>query len=161
MIAATIVENRATRSILFLSLALNLFFAGVAGALFVRHYVAAPAVTAAPDRSPAARIERLAATLPAKDAEVLRAQFVARARAVEAARDEYRRLLDATRPILRTEPFDAAAMRAALSAARGARQTFDQLMHEVITAAAGAMTPEGRRKLADWPTTSRPAEINR
>jgi uncharacterized membrane protein len=155
-------EDRTTRWLVFVSLALNLFFVGVAGALVVRQYVQAPVASTAPiDRSAAARIERLAAILPAKDAEILRAEFRARASTVEGARDEYRRMLDVARTFLRMEPFDAAAMQTALAAARGARQIFDQLMHELIVAAAGKMSAEGRDKLADWSASARVTPANR
>ena len=154
-------EDRSTRWLVFASLALNLFFVGVAGALVVRYYTEAPSVTAPLDRSAAARIERLAAILPAKDAEILRAEFRARAPTVEGARDEYRRMLDVARAFLRLEPFDAPAMRTALAAARGARQIFDQLMHELIVTAAGKMSPEGRAKLADWSAAARSPATNR
>jgi len=58
-------DDRNTRWLVLLSLALNLFFVGIAGALAVRHYTEAPAAgTALVDRSAAARIERLAAAAP-------------------------------------------------------------------------------------------------
>jgi uncharacterized membrane protein len=155
-------RDRGTRWLVFVSLALNLFFVGVAGALVVRHYTQAPAASTAPlDRTAAARIERLAANLPAKDAEILRGEFRARAPMVEGARDEYRRMLDVARAFLRIEPFDDAAMRTALAAARGARQIFDQLMHELIVTAAGKMSAEGRNKLADWSAAARGTATNR
>jgi len=51
-------------------------------------------------------------------------------------------------------------MRTALAAARGARQIFDQLMHELIVAAAGKMSAEGRDKLADWSAAARATPAN-
>ncbi len=157
MIAASTAfsEDRNTRWLVFVSLALNLFFVGVAGALIVRHYTEMPAVSAPLDRSAAARIERLAAILPTKDAEILRDEFRARASTVEGAREEYRRMLDVARAFLRMEPFDVSAMQTALAAARGARQIFDQLMHELIVTAATKMSAEGRAKLADWSAAAR------
>lgn len=155
-------DDRNTRWLVLLSLALNLFFVGIAGALAVRHYTEAPAAgTALVDRSAAARIERLAAILPASDAEILRAEFRARASTVEGARDEYRRMLDVARAFLRLQPFDVGGMRSALAAARGARQIFDQLMHELIVAAADKMSAEGRSKLADWSAAARGTATNR
>src|SRR5437763_89064 len=56
------------------SLALNLFFIGAAGALANRHDLQpAPAQTERPHAA-AARIDRLAATLPSTDADTLRSQ---------------------------------------------------------------------------------------
>ena len=148
-------EDRASRWILLVSLGLNLFLIGAGGAFAARHYFAPPVPTAPFDRSVAARIERLAATLPAHDGDILRAAYRANATAVDGARDVYRRAQDEARGILRSEPFDAEAMRAAMGRTRVARQGFDQLLQDVIAAAAARMTPAGRNKLADWPPTQR------
>jgi uncharacterized membrane protein len=142
--------------LLLVSLALNLFFVGVGAAYVVRHYFSAPPAATAIDRSPAARIDRLAATLPAADAETLRREFRSQQASVDAARDNYRRLQDVIRQTLRAEPFDPAAMRAAMADARVARQAFDQALQGVVAAAAGQMSVAGRNRLADWPG-SRPA----
>src|SRR5205823_10575679 len=78
--------ERPSRSVLLVSLALNLFILGVGGALAVRHFVPGGSTTRPePARSAAARIDRLAATLPSADAEILRAEFRAREPSVEAA----------------------------------------------------------------------------
>lgn len=152
--------DRTSRWLLLASLALNLFFVGVAGALIVRNHAAAPASSAPVDRSAAARIERLAATLPPADAEVLRGEFRARSAAVEPARDAFRRAQDTAREFLRAETFDVGALRAAMAQTRAARQALDPVLHEAIAAAAERMSPAGRKKLADWPPGSR-AEPNR
>jgi uncharacterized membrane protein len=155
-------EDRASRWILLVSLGLNLFLVGAGGAWAARHYFAPPAQTTPWfDRSVAARIERLAATLPPADGDILRASYRANATAVAGARDLYRRAQDETRGILRSEPFDAEAMRAAMGRTRVARQGFDQLLQDVIAAAAARMTPAGRNKLADWPPTQRGSATNR
>lgn len=147
----------APRWLLLASLALNLFFIGVAGAVLVRHYVAAPpAAGTAADRSDAARIERLAATLPAADADILRSQFASRRAAVDSARNVYRGAQETIRAALRGEPFSADAMRAGMAQTRAARQSFDQVLQGVILAAAAEMSPAGRNKLADWPPGPRP-----
>jgi uncharacterized membrane protein len=137
----------APRRLLFGSLALNLFFIGVTAALLVR----APAP---PDRNIGARIERLAASLPQADGDKLRADFNTERAAVNATRLNYDKARDGIRTVLRTEPFDAAAMREAMSKARAARQDFDLVLHGVIAKAAAEMTPAGRQKLADWPPSS-------
>jgi uncharacterized membrane protein len=150
-------EDRASRWILLVSLALNLFFVGAAGAFVVRHYVVDSAGSAAPvDRSVAARIERLASTLPASDGEILRGEYRARAATVDGSRDAYRAAQDEVRQTLRREPFQADAMRAAMSETRRARQAFDQLLQDVIASAAAKMSPAGRSKLAEWPPGPRP-----
>ena len=96
------------------------------------------------------RVERLAATLPPADADMLRGQINAnrqthRRRAAPISRA--RRTIRAT---LRHEPFDAEAMRAAMAKTRAARQAFDQVIQGVFAAAA-QMSPAGRHALADWP----------
>jgi uncharacterized membrane protein len=136
----------ASRWWLFGSLALNLFFIGLAIAFFVRE----PAPL---DRSVSARVERLASTLPAPDADKLRAEFKAKRAGVEGARAEYEAARDGIRAVLRREPFDAAAMRAAMAKTRAARQDFDVVLQGVIAQAAENMSPAGRQKLADYSPT--------
>jgi len=149
-------EERTARWILLGSLALNLFLVGATGAFFARHYFADRAAASAPlDRSLAARIERLAATLPPSDADILRGEYRANAPAVDASRDAYRKAQDDVRQTLRADPFDPEAMRAAMIKTRAARQTFDELLQDVIASAAAKMSIGGRSKLAEWPPGSR------
>jgi uncharacterized membrane protein len=145
-------NDRASRRLVLGSLALNLFFIGVGGALLIRHY-ATPAVTAIPpvDRSVAGRIGRIAATLPAADAAVFSDTFKADALRIEAAQAALRREQDAVRTALRGEPFDAGAMRAAMANTRAARQSFDVILHDMVATASANMSVAGRNKLADWP----------
>ena len=137
------------RWLLLGSLAFNLFFIGVAAALLIRN-------PAPQDRSMSARIERLAETLPTADADILRSRFQSNRAAVEGARDNYEAMRETIRQALRQEPFDAAAMRDSMAKTRAARQNFDTVMQGVIAAAAGDMSPAGRRKLAEWPPGSQP-----
>jgi len=155
--SAAIADDRNARWVLLVSLALNVFFLAGGGALVVRHYMAPAAAPAPVDRSVGARIERLAATLPAADADVLRAEYRANASRLDAAREEYRNAQDEVRHILRVEPFDPEAMRGAMTATRTARQGFDQLLQDVIASAAARMSAAGRNKLAEWPPAPRPA----
>jgi len=150
-------EDRSARWILLVSLALNLFFVGATGALLARHYVADGA-TAPIDRSVAARMERLAATLPPPDADILRSEYRANAPAVDAARDSYRQAQDEVRRTLRGDPFEAEAMRAALLKTRAARQGFDESLQDMIASAATKMSPAGRNQLANWPPSQRTAD---
>jgi uncharacterized membrane protein len=92
VLSASVSENRNSRLLLLVSLALNLFFVGAIGTLLVRHYLAPPA-TVPIDRSVAARIERLAATLPPSDADILRAEFRSDKAPVEAVEALYRQAL--------------------------------------------------------------------
>jgi uncharacterized membrane protein len=146
--------DRSSRRLLIGSLALNLFFIGTIGALALRHYVTpAQPVTAERPRTAAARIERLAAPLPPSDAEQLRLAFRARETTAEGAREALNRAFERIQAALRAEPFDAAQLRAAFAQARVARPPYEQAMQEILTAAATGMSPEGRGKLADWPSS--------
>jgi uncharacterized membrane protein len=127
-------------------LALNLFFVGAWAALAWRHY----AWERHRPWTPAVRIERLAEALPAPDADKLRAEFRARQTNIDAAVASYRQAQRATRDTLRADPFDAAALRAAMAEARSARSRLDEALQDVIATAGATMTPEGRRSLADW-----------
>src|SRR6266852_2867969 len=98
ILSAPAVGDRASRVLLFVSLALNLFFLGVLGATAVRQlWLQAPAAVE-PSRSAAERIDRLAATLSASDAEKLRAEFRTREQTLEATHSAYRRAQEAVRP---------------------------------------------------------------
>ncbi len=135
-----------SRWLLLGSLALNLFFIGIAAALAVR----APAPPSW-DRNVFVRVERLAASLPPADADLLRGQIKANRETIEDAQTNYRAAQDVIRVTLRHEPFDVAAMRAAMAQTRAARQNFDQVIQGVFAASASQMSPAGRHALADWP----------
>jgi hypothetical protein len=142
-------EDRTSRRIVLWSLAMNLFFIGLVAALVVRLSIAPPAL-APIDRSANGRIERIAAILPAADAEVIRAEYRAKAAPVDAARDEFERSVDAIRETFRAEPYDIEATRVSMAEARARRQKFDLLLHDIIASAANKMSFAGRQKLADW-----------
>lgn len=145
--------DRSSRWLLIGSLALNLFFVGTVGALAVRHAFAPaqPAATERP-RTAAGRIERLAAPLPPADGEKLRAAFRAREAAAESGREAVNRAFERIQTALKAEPFDAAQLRAAFAEARAARPLYEQTIQDIIATAAAGMSPEGRTKLADWPS---------
>jgi len=135
-----------SRWLLLGSLALNLFFVGIAVAMAVR----APAPSAW-DRNIFVRVERIAVTLPQADAQVLRARIQAGHDAIETAQRTYRSDQDAIRATLRKDPFDAAALRDGMAKTRAARQNFDQIIQGVFASATEEMSPTGRHALADWP----------
>ncbi|HET7847539.1 MAG TPA: periplasmic heavy metal sensor [Pseudolabrys sp.] len=144
--ATSSLHTSSPRWLLLASLAVNLFFIGVAVALLVR----APAKPTY-DRNVFVRIDRLAATLPPSDGAKMRAEIAAHHDSVAAAQTNYRAAQDAIRATLRQEPFDENAMRAAMVRTRAARQNFDQAIQSVVALAAAEMSPAGRRALADWP----------
>ncbi len=139
-------QTSSSRWLLLASLAVNLFFIGVAVALLVR----APAKPTY-DRNVFVRIDRLAGTLPTADAAKIRSEVASHHDAIEAAQTQYRAAQDVIRASLRKEPFDESAMRAAMVQTRAARQNFDQVIQGVVALAAAEMSPAGRRALADWP----------
>jgi len=143
---APAITRGSSRWLLLGSLALNLFFLGVAVALVVR----APAPPTW-DRNVFVRVERVAATLPPSDADILRGQIEANRQKIEQAQSTYRAAQDTIRETLRADPFDAEAMRAGMTKTRMARQTFDQTIQGVFATAASQMTSAGRHALADWP----------
>jgi uncharacterized membrane protein len=135
-----------SRWLLLGSLALNLFFVGVAFAVAIR-----PTVSPAWDRNVFVRVERVAATLPPSDADLLRGQINANRELIEDAQSKYRAAQDTIRETLRQDPIDPAAMRAAMTKTRTARQAFDQTIQGVFATVASQMSSAGRHALADWP----------
>ena len=135
-----------SRWLLLGSLALNLFFVGVAFAFAIR----APAAPSW-DRNVLVRVERVAATLPPADADLLRGQINGNRATIEDTQTKYRTAQDAIRATLRQDPFDAAAMGAVMAKTRSARQNFDQAIQGVFAGAAAQMSSAGRHALADWP----------
>jgi uncharacterized membrane protein len=150
-VASTFAPSRADnpRWLLLGSLALNLFFIGIAAAYFLRP----PGPI---DRSIATRIERISATLPSANANILRNAYQANRAAVDGARAGFESARDGIRAALRHEPFDVNAMRAAMKQTRDARQIFDQVLQNTVANAASEMSQAGRNGLADWPPGSQP-----
>ena len=144
--AAPAAARGGTRWLLLGSLALNLFFIGIAVAMAIR----APAPPTW-DRNVFVRVERLAATMPAADAEILRGEVGAKRPRLETAQAQYRAGQDEIRQQMRAEPFDPDRLRAAMARTRAARQNFDQFLQDMFADAATKMSPAGRRAVADWP----------
>jgi len=144
------------------SLALNLFFAGAAGAVAFRYSSSVPLATIARhDHSLAGRLNRIAASLPSADAQIMLSQLRADAEKVASAQADLRLSQEDVRRSLRAEPFDAATMRTAMAENRAAHENFEQVLHDMIAAAASKMSVVGRTKLADWPAerqSARPAQ---
>ena len=146
-LAPSTMTRPSARWLLLGSLALNLFFVAFAIALAVRPAAPAPAW----DRDVFVRAERIADTLPTADAAALRGRIKASRGDIENAQTKFRSAQDAIRDTLRTEPFDAEALRASMANARAARQAFDQTIQGVFAGAAAQMSQPGSQALADWP----------
>ena len=148
--------NGSPRWLLLGSLALNLFFVVVALAIVIR----APAPSYW-DPNVFVRVERLAATLPPADAEILRKQIAANHAAIEGAQAKYHSARQHIHEVLRHEPFDVEAMRAATAQARAGRLNFDQRIQGVFADIAAKISPAGRQALANWPPGRRTASDKR
>ena len=134
-----------SRWLLLVSLALNLFFVGVVVAIAIR----APAPSTW-DRNVFVRVERLAATLPPADGEIVRRQMQSHHDAIEQAQSKYQAAREEIRETLRQDPFKVEDMRAAMAKTRAARQAYDQIIQGVFADVAPQMTSAGRHALADW-----------
>ncbi len=149
-------DRPSSRWLLLGSLALNLFFVGIAIAMMVRS--PAPSYW---DRNVFVRVERLAATLPPADADILRGEIQANQAAIESTQAAYHSAQDSIHDVLRQEPFDAEAMRAAMAKTRAARLTSDQTIQGIFAAIASKISPAGRQALANWPPGRKPASDKR
>lgn len=141
-----------SRWLLLGSLALNLFFVGIAIAMAVR----APAPPTW-DRDVFVRIDRITASLPAADADLLRGEVQANRQALEAAQSQFFTAREQIHTALRADPFSADGMRAAMTKTRAARQNFDQILQGIFADAASKMSRAGRVALADWPPNRKTA----
>ena len=151
-VSPQILDPGTMRWLLPVSLTLNLVFAGAAGASFLRHSAAVPLEPVTHmTRGAEQRLDRIATSLPAPDAQIMRSAIRADAAKVVAAQASLRLSQEDVRNSLRAEPFDPAAVRAAMAETSAARGNYDQILQNVITSAATKMSPVGRSKLADWP----------
>lgn len=130
--------------LLFGSLALNLFFGGLLAASQVHVQLDDPAIRSR------VRIDGLASTLPQADADRLHAAFQARASELAELSRAVRQSHDRQRALIRTQPYDAAAVAAEMAAARGYHDAIKRTFQETILSALADMSPEGREKLAAW-----------
>jgi uncharacterized membrane protein len=148
--------DRSSRWLLFASLALNLFFIGIGGALLVRGTgIGTPTEVAPIDRSVGGRVARIAATLPREDGDKLRAAYQAYRLELDDTNTAYRRAQDRVRQTLRAQPFDVSALRTAMTAMQTARQDYDRRLQDFFARLAADISPTGRQKLADWRNSRR------
>jgi uncharacterized membrane protein len=135
-----------SRWLLLGSLALNLFFIGVALAIAIR----APAPPPRWDPNVFVRVERLAATLPPADADLLRGAYQTHHDAIESAQEKYQSAREHIHETLRHDPFKVEDLRAAMAETRVARQNFDQVIQDVFADMASQMSAAGRHAVANW-----------
>lgn len=144
------------RTLLFVSLAFNLLLIGGAIGAYsagVRVQREAPAVVgAAIPAGPGAFMMALPPEVRAEVRGALEETWAQTRVEREAARDARQAVLDAAR----AEPFDAAAMNAALGAMRAADAVVAQRYHEAVTQTFGVLAPEARRAATDALAQPRP-----
>jgi len=136
------VRHPILRFLLPASLALNAFLAGVILVLWSGPHFPPP--------RPERMIEDMAATLPAADGQILQQSFAARAPNVGGRPRNREDMFERIRTALRAEPFDPAAMSLIFSEGRKVRDQIDDSIEAALVEAAGKMSAEGRRKLAEW-----------
>jgi uncharacterized membrane protein len=149
--APTATARGSSRWPLLVSLAFNLFFVGVAVAMAIR--TPAPAAW---DRNVFVRVERMTATLPPADADLVRDQMKVHHDTIADAQEKYFAAREGIRGTLRRDPFNADDMRAAMAQTRAARQSYDQVIQGVFADIAEKMSPAGRHALADWRANRKP-----
>ena len=154
--AVPAVTHGSSRWLLLGSLALNLFFVGVAMAMAVR----APA----PSYWDPQRVRARRTT--GRDAAASRRRHPARRnqrqpRGHRRCADNIPFARQHIHDVLRQEPFDVEAMRAATAQTRAARLTFDQTIQGVFADIAAKISPAGRQALANWPPGRKPVSDKR
>jgi uncharacterized membrane protein len=135
-----------SRWLLLGSLALNLFFVGVAVAMAIR----GPAPPQQWDPDVFVRVEHIAETLPPADATLLRNAMAAHHDAIDAAQNSYHAARDEIHATLRQNPFKVADLRTAMAQTRAARQEFDQVIQGVFAEVAPQLSYAGRVDIANW-----------
>lgn len=135
-----------SRWLLLGSLALNLFFVGVAVAMAIR----GPAPPQRWNSNVFVRVERIAGTLPPADATLLRNAIAAHHDAIDAAQNSYHAARDEIHETLRQNPFKVADLRAAMAQTRTARQEFDQVIQGVFAGVAPQLSSAARLDIANW-----------
>jgi uncharacterized membrane protein len=137
--------GRLLRWALLVSLALNLFFVGVAATHAVRNQFEAQG-----HFKPGMRLDAMVATLPADDGAKLRAALDADMDKVSAALHAYRDAQATARTALQAEPFDAVALDRALADIRVKREVLQRTLQAVVSQAASQMSVDGRKRLGEW-----------
>jgi uncharacterized membrane protein len=144
--ALTMRTRNGSRWLLLGSLALNLFFIGIAVAMALRGPPPPPRWS--PDVF--VRIDRLADALPPADGKTLRGAFADHHAAIETAQNSYHAARAAIHQTLREDPFKVEDLRAAMAKTRSARQDFDQVIQGVFADVAPRLSATARHEIADW-----------
>ncbi|PWC32065.1 periplasmic heavy metal sensor [Azospirillum sp. TSO22-1] len=130
---------------LMLSLAVNFFFAGLA----VSHVGRPPPPPHGPP-GPEGFLQRLAETLPPDDAVILRRALDANRATMQAEHDVRESFPQRIRAALLAEPFDPKALLAVFETTDQQERALRQRVQASLAEAAAAMSPEGRRRMAEF-----------
>lgn len=131
------------RFLLPASLALNAFLAGV---VLTQWY--GPRFR--PPPRPERMIEDMAAALPAADAQILRQSFAGHAPNMGRRSSNREDMFNRIRAALKAEPFDPAGLSLIFRDGRKVRDQIDDSIEMALVEAAGKMSDDGRKKLAEW-----------
>lgn len=134
-------NSRTVQIVLFVSLALNLFFAGFYVANWWGH------AWHEPPRGVEEMVERIGARLPATDRAVLRSAWAADQAKLTGLFTEVQNARRDMRAKLALEPFDRAAVAAAMNEVRVKRQAFFDEVQGVLLTALPNISPDGRKRL--------------
>ena len=146
MTTAAVARPRSrTKIFLVLSLALNLFLAGVMVAWHLRP-------PPPPPQGPwfERMIQRMSTDLPAADRDILQASYQARKAELDRMDKDVQTARERVGAAMRAQPYDPAALEQAMAEARDAREPVVESVEQAVAEAAAKMSPEGRIKLADW-----------
>lgn len=132
-----------TRIFLVVSLALNLFLAGMMVAWHMR-----PPPPPGPwfERM----IQRMSGDLAPADRDILQAAYQARRPELDRMDKDVQAARERVGAAMRAQPYDPAALEKAMADARDAREPVVETVEQAVAEAAAKMSPEGRMKLADW-----------
>lgn len=133
------------RIFLAVSVALNLFLAGMMIAWHMR-----PPPPPPPGPWFERMIQRMSADLPPADQAILRSSYEARRQELDRMDKEVQAAREKVSAAMRAQPYDPAALEAAMAAARDVREPVIETVEQAVAEAAAKMSPEGRTKLADW-----------
>lgn len=143
--AAVARPGRRTRIFLAVSLALNLFLAGMMIAWHMR-----PPPPPPPGPWFERMIQRMSADLPPADREILQASYQTRRGELDRMDKEVQAAREKVAATMRAQPYDPAALDQAMAEAREVREPVVKTVEQAVAEAAAKMSPEGRMKLADW-----------
>jgi len=134
-----------TRVFLALSLALNLFLAGMMIAWHMR-----PPPPPPPGPWFERMIQRMSAALPPADRDILQTSYQARKGELDRMDKDVQAARERVGAAMRAQPYDPVALEQAMAEARDVREPVVETIEQAVAEAASKMSPEGRMKLADW-----------